>query len=104
MPRDSAYIEALANDDEAAQVLAAIPEHETGKGPRLSEWSPERERLDAIYDRLGEVVQAVVGSNGGRPPKIRPAQRPSTAVDRARRQLAFKQHQSLVARLLPHKE
>jgi hypothetical protein len=47
----------------------------------MREWSPELEMLAAIADRVGEVIQAVIAAQGGKPPKIAPMTRPRTASD-----------------------
>lgn len=101
LPRTSAFIEAMSDDDDVAAVMLSQPREDRQTGPRLSEYSPEREALDRVLDRLGEVIQAVVASAGGSAPKIKPAPRPHTAVDRARARQAWTRHNSLVARLTP---
>jgi hypothetical protein len=70
-------------------------------GPGLAEYSPEREALDRVVDRLGEVIQAVIGASGNKAPKFRPALRPRTAADRLRDRRRREQHEALVARVLP---
>jgi hypothetical protein len=47
----------------------------------MRDWSPELEALYALMDRLGDVVQAVIASQGGKPPRIKPMPRPRTATD-----------------------
>lgn len=103
LPRHSAFIEALADDEEYAAMVVEAGWPERSPHPRLSEYTPEREALDAVVDRLGEVVSAVIAAAGVRPPKIKPQPRPRTAVDRLRARKRRLDHESLVAKLLPHR-
>lgn len=99
LPRNSAFVEVLANDETiAAAVDRAAPEDKARE--RLSEWSPEREMLVAIFDRLGSVIAALIAVNGGTPPKIPPYPRPVTALERVRHRQARTRHERLVDRLL----
>lgn len=104
LPRHSQFVEAMADDEEAA--AAFLDREDQGddahqRGPRLSEYTPEREALDAILDRLAEVTNAIVASSGVRPHKAKPAQRPRTATDRLRARRARASHERLVALVLP---
>lgn len=65
----------------------------------MSEWSPERELLAVVVDRLGDVLRALVAVNGGKPPRVPPYPRPTTAWQRARNREAMRSHEALVARL-----
>jgi len=96
LPGSSAFVESQMNDPELAAWIAAQPDTEPG-GPRLTEWTPDVARLTDIYDRLGELVGAVIASAGGKPPKIRPADRPRTEVDRQRASARRQRHDGLVA-------
>jgi hypothetical protein len=105
LPRNCAYVEALSNDDEVAEQVLRQPENRNARGaaPRISEWSPELERLTDLVDRMGEVMVAIVASQGGKAPKIRPAMRPRTAIDRMRERKRYEQHRKTVARVLIQK-
>jgi hypothetical protein len=98
LPGTSVYREALLNDPEFAEYVAAQPESD-GPPPRpaLSEYDPTRAALDDIFDRLGEVVAATYNAAGGKakPPPAR--LRPVTEVDRARERLASRRHDDLVS-------
>jgi hypothetical protein len=98
LPGTSAYREALLNDPEFAEYVAAQPEID-GPPPRpaLSEYDPTRAALDDIFDRLGEVVAAVYIAAGGKakPPPAR--LRPVTEVDRVRGRRERAAHDDLVA-------
>lgn len=61
-------------------------EHPPPKGDaiRMRDWSPLMEAMATQIDRLGDVVQAVIAAQGGKPPKIKPFPRPSTAADELR--------------------
>jgi hypothetical protein len=102
LPRNSAYMEALSEDEEVAEDFLSQAENKKAKGarPRISEWSPELERLTDTVDRLGEVMQAVVASNGGKPPRIRPQLRPKTAIDKVRERKRHEHHKKVVSRVL----
>lgn len=67
----------------------------------MEDWSPEREALADILDRLGNLVQAVIAAAGAKPPRVAPAPRPDTAVTRLRSQRRVERHHALVARVLP---
>lgn len=101
LPRNSAFVEAVANDEQAAQQLLQQQPEASAPGVRLSEWSPEREILADVVDRLGNVIQAVIAAAGTKPQRMAPAARPVTAVMRLRKQRRVEQHQRLVARVLP---
>lgn len=96
LPGSSATIEAQLDDPEYAEWLAA-QELPPSRGPRLSEWTPDVARLTDIYDRLGEVVGAVIAAAGGKPPKLPPAARPRTELDRLEARARRARHVSLVA-------
>lgn len=64
----------------------------------MRDWSPELEALYLHVDRLGEVIQAVVAAQGGKPPKIRPMPRPRTAADELKD--PRKRHQQILAKVL----
>jgi hypothetical protein len=99
LPRHSFFIEAVSQDEELAEALAqSAPEEDPEE--RLSIWTPERELLAAVYDRLGSVIAALVAVNGGHPPDIIPFPRPVSAAQRARIKSRREDHARLVARLL----
>lgn len=102
LPRNSAYIEALSDDEEVAEQVLRAPENKRprGAGPRISEWSLEVEKMTDVIDRLGEVMVAVIASNGGKAPRVRPQQRPKTAIDRLRERKRYEHHKKTVARVL----
>lgn len=102
LPRNSAYMEALSDDEEVAEEYLNRPKSDAPQTarPRISEWSSELEKLTDVVDRLGEVMQAVVASNGGKPPKIRPQPRPRTAVDKLREKKRYEHHKKVVSRVL----
>lgn len=102
LPRNSAYIEALSEDEDVAEQVLRAPENQRprGAGPRVSEWSLEVEKMTDMIDRLGEVIIAVVTSNGGKAPRVRPQQRPRTAIDRLRERKRYEHHKKTVARVL----
>lgn len=102
LPRHSAYVEAMANDEQLAEHLARQPEpkQDNQSRRRMSDWSPDVELLTSILNRLGELVQAVAVLGGAKPRKVPPAPHPVTAMDRARNRRRFEKHRSLAARVL----
>lgn len=102
LPRNSQFVEAQANDEDAARALFAVvgdalPE----PTERWSEWSPEREALARLEDRLQDLTRAVVASGGSKPGQFRPARRPTSAMQGLREARRVDQHRTLVARVLP---
>lgn len=81
LPRNSAYVEAISLDEELAEQIAAAPP-EKGPAMRMRDWSPQLEMLAVLTDRIGEVIQAVIAAQGGKPPRITPIPRPKTAADK----------------------
>lgn len=104
LPRDSAFMEAMADDDELADRMVRArgrtSEGKTKPVRRMSDWSPTVEMLTAILDRLGELVQAVAALGGAKPGKLPRAPYPVTALDRARNRQRVETHTSVVARVL----
>lgn len=102
LPRNTAYMEAISNDDEMAEQVLRQPESQQrgSRRPRISEWSAEMEKLTDLVDRMGEVMQAVVASAGGKPPKVHPQPRPKTAVDRLREKKRYEHHRKVVSRVV----
>lgn len=105
LPRNSAYVEAQAQDEEAARAYVRAgrsqdPAEEVGE--KVSEWSSERYALARIEDRLSELIATTVAAAGGKPGRVRYADRPKTAVDRVTIEVGMEKHGALVARLLPN--
>jgi hypothetical protein len=67
----------------------------------LTEFGTTESLLADVFDRLGEVVAAVVASGGGTPPKVRPRPRPQTAEDRLAARFRIEQHERVVGLFLP---
>lgn len=79
LPRDSAYGEALATDEDLVDLDAKRPEYR----PPLQGWDVIAELLAAIHDRLNDVVQVQADKNLN----LKQWPRPVTAEDRARDRL-----------------
>lgn len=60
--------------------------------------------LTAIYDRLGQVISALVLVNGGKPPKIERHPRPRLAMHRVEERRRREANDWLNARLYPSQE
>jgi hypothetical protein len=99
LPRDSRYVEAQLQDEDLAQVLVALPTQVAAR--RLSEWSPELEVLVTATDRLADIVNVLLLTNGGTAVRFTPAARPQTAADRLKARHREQQHTWLVDRLIP---
>lgn len=100
LPGTSLLAEAMATDPELARE-AALADVEVSHAPRFRDWSPERDSLAAIYDRLGTVVQAVIAASGGKnakPPTMPPHPRPRGSAESARQARRKERHYELVNR------
>lgn len=95
LPGSSATVEAQLDDPEYAEWVASLSDGPP-RGPKVSEWTPDVAMLTNIYDRLGELIGAVIAGAGGKPPQNRPLPRPKTEVDRFKERAARARHQSLV--------
>jgi hypothetical protein len=100
LPRNSAYVEALSLDEElAAQVASRPPVDKPGKSSvNMRDWSPLLEMLTVIADRQADIIQAIIASQGGKPPKIRPLPRPKTAIEKLSDPRL--QHQKILSRVM----
>lgn len=79
LPRHSYFIEAYADDDEVAEAVG------TSQGPRverLSDWTPEREALAELVDRMGSLISVLMQVNGNKAPAIPAFPRPHLAAHR----------------------
>ena len=103
LPRNWAFVEAVTSDEEWAETVLKHPQP-PAPARVMSQWSPELEMLTNVYDRLGELIQVVAASHGGKPRRVPAAPRPVTALDRVRRRRARQQHLRLVAQVLPGAE
>lgn len=99
LPRSSEFQNAVAQDDELA--VHAVGSSSAAPEIPLTEWTPETEALAAVVDRLAEVINAVVQSQGGKPIAIKPYPRPQTASDRARVQARRAADEALSRMLFP---
>lgn len=101
LPRDSYMHEAMADDEALAEHLLAREPAEQPPVRRWSEYGVQVELLTAIFDRLGEVPNAIAAANGAKPRKLKPYPRPVTAIERVRERKAEQKHRSVVSRVLP---
>ena len=91
-----------------AEAMAARPEGEREDlGPHLTAWTPEAALLTRVIDGLKNVAYTVATSQGIKTERPQPEPRPKTPLDRERKLAEFarkkKSHESLVSRMLPHK-
>lgn len=84
-------------------MLVDRPQPEAKSRPRISEYSPEAERLDMVIDRIAELGQIILAVNGAKPKQIQPMPRPGTAMEKARRRRREAKHKMLVSRVLRHR-
>lgn len=103
LPRNSAYVQAVTDDEEWAEQVLSLPQRAQRPRVDMADWSPELERLTDLYDRLGELIRAVVAGAGAKPKRVAPAPRPTTALDRMRARKRRATHDRLVSVLLPDK-
>lgn len=116
LPATSAYAVAVSQDPEHSRMLAdamakraeQADAEEEPSGPSLAAWSPEVDVITGLRDDvrlLQYYVRATNGDKKAQPPK--PLPRPVTPMQRAVQRAQFEsrkaKHESLVARLLPHK-
>lgn len=118
LPGHSWFSSAVSMDEEHAAMMAesiqaqaaASGQQPEAKGPSLTGWTNEVAALTNVLDAVRAVQHTIVAVNSERgkvpePPK--PAPRPVTPLEKALKAAAFAarkaKHESLVARVLPHK-
>lgn len=105
LPRDTLTRDAQANDIELVEALMSQrdPDEKKSTALRLSEYSPETEMLQAVYDRLGELITATYGAAGSKkPPRPRPLPRPETAWKRVQDKRQYEHHERVLRLALPN--
>lgn len=92
LPDSSHFRTAQRNDPEIAERVAEELEIEGAEGPkwapRPEEWDLLHELLAANFDRVGDLIAAVINTTPGIQTKVKPPDRyprPETEIDRARR-------------------
>jgi hypothetical protein len=93
LPSNSQYMQALLNDDEYCEAL--VTTDAPSAGPALADWSPEVDQLARVTDLLQQLIRAFISANGGKGGKFRPAPRPETGIERARRRKLMAEVQEL---------
>lgn len=115
LPSHSWYQATVSMDPEHAKMVAKAMaarqdsgEAAENKGPHLTAWTPETAMLAKVIDAIKGVSYTVAAVQGGKPPIPEPEPRPKTPIEleMKREEYARKKaaHESLVARLLPHKK
>ncbi|GAA1457001.1 hypothetical protein NE857_09135 [Nocardiopsis exhalans] len=99
LPAHSRLAAEQAEDDDLADQVVAQGDLPAQAPPPVTDLTPEARRLDAVLDRLGEVLAAIIAAAGQTPPRIPPAPRPNTAFDRARKRASVHRHSDLLARI-----
>lgn len=116
LPGHSWYSATIAMDEEHANMVARIMvergtnEEKADTGPSLTNYTPEVAAMKDVLDAINHLtyVLATVNSERGKGPKEpAPTKRPVTplenAIKRAEYEIRKAKHDTLVARLLPHK-
>lgn len=117
LPAHSWYSASVSMDEEHAKMMAeamaarrASGDEPQTHGPSLTSWTPEVAAITSVLDAVNGVQHAIVAVNspkGKAPEAPKPAPRPVTPLERALKRVEFDRrkqaHESLVARVLPHK-
>ena len=69
--------------------------------PDLTEWSLTNQLLMQLTDQMQILTGAVIGSAGGKPPKMQPAPRPKTAFQLVEERKQKETHDMFVGMLTP---
>lgn len=81
-----------------ARLTADDPAPPRADAVRMRDWSPLLEMLTVVADRQAELIQAIIASQGGKPPKIAPLPRPKTAMDKINN--PHKQHMRVLSKVM----
>lgn len=114
LPSHSWYSATVNMDPEHAKMLAesiaarAASGEDENKGPHLTTWTPEMSMLAKVIDAIKGVSWTVAAVNGQKPAEPKPEPRPRTPIELEMKRAEYARkkanHESLVARLLPHKK
>jgi hypothetical protein len=97
LPANWFFNEERVNDPEIAEAMAKLPETEYEE--RLINWSPESALMAQSFDRLGQLINAVVIMAGGKQVDIKPLPRPVTEIQRARERVVENDAREFAARM-----
>lgn len=81
--RSSRYAAALADDDEYAEQVLALPDR-PDRGPALTEFTPEVELLTVLVELAQATNQRLTVLAQQKPDRVRQLPRPRTAFDRVK--------------------
>lgn len=112
LPEFGRYKLAVADDDELAAAILAHRRNApapTGSGRRvpLMSWTEQRELAATLTDLLTSLrLQILAGQlpRGKKPPKVPPAARPRTALQRVEARSDLARHRLIVSQVLPRGE
>lgn len=96
LPSASRTKEAMLNDPVVAAQLAEASDDGPAWSPPVSEWDTSTAITAAVYDRLGDLIDTVAATAGGRS-KSKHFPRPVTEVDRIKRRLRREAAEDLIA-------
>lgn len=85
LPSANRLNEAILNDPESADEIAARPDPTEPWSPKVSEFDLHAVILREIVSELKVVVQTLTASGGARPKPFKPFPSPITEVDRAKK-------------------
>jgi hypothetical protein len=113
LPGWSWYASAVFNDEEHAAMLAESMKAQAEGGekptgaPPQHHWTPEVQAITTLTDAVNQITYVTSAANGGKPSPPKPMPRPLSPLEKALKRNEFERrqaaHESLVARLLPHK-
>jgi hypothetical protein len=106
LPRTSAYVQALATDEDMAEQVAKLSEQDRSTAWLRAhrDYTAEVEMLTAVYDRLGELIRISAAVHGARGKPATPGPRPVYAIERIRKRQSRQKHDQLVTRLVKKKK
>lgn len=102
LPASSHYVTAQRNDPEVAERVAIQLEEQGEKAPkwtpRPEDWDMLHELLAANFDRIGDLIAAVINTTPGIKNQVQPPDRyprPETEIDRQRRRFIARTEEDL---------
>lgn len=98
LPSNSRLREAIYNDPEEAEYLAALPESNDKWAPSVSEFGLTEHLLTDLIDKFERLSAILMKLNGAKSVDMKPAPRPMTEVQRARDRLRKQGDGELLAR------
>jgi hypothetical protein len=96
----SRFNASVANDPEhVEQILRATGGQRSEWAPPLAEWRAENEQLATLIDSTNTLIAVQIARGGGKPGPLKASARPKTAFEETRRDMAKREHLTMVARI-----